>query len=64
MAEQRPHLIRACPLKDQEGCDWTQVTSWYMGSPLLTQAVPKAELEDAASAHLESHFGLVRKYFT
>lgn len=62
--ELRPHLKRYCPLREQEGCDWEQVTSWYVGSPLVTRAVPKAELDEAATLHIESHYGLVRKYFT
>lgn len=63
-AERRPHLKRFCPLREQEGCDWEQVTSWYIGSPLITQPVPKEQLEDEARLHLEAHYGLVRKYFT
>lgn len=62
--ERRPHLKRFCPLAKEKGCDWYQVTSWYVGSPLVTQAADPALLEDEARLHLESHYGLVRKYFT
>lgn len=64
VVERRPHLKRFCPLREQKGCDWEQVTSWYVESPLVTRPVPKEQLEDEAAAHIESHYGLVRKYFT
>lgn len=62
--ERRPHLKRACPLKDQKNCDWEQVTSWYVGGPNRTVAVPQARLTEEAELHLEAHYGLKREYYT
>lgn len=62
--ERREHLRRFCPLAAQTGCDWYQVTSWYVGSPFKTEAADKALLEDEAALHIESHYGLKRTYFT
>jgi hypothetical protein len=61
--EKRPHLVRHCPLKDREDCDWVQVTSWYVGGPHRTWTVPQDRLEAEAVKHMERHFGPKRTWF-
>lgn len=60
--ERRPHLIRVCPVP---GCDWMQVTSWFVGGPDVTEAVSDVVLRAQAEAHLISvHYPIPRTYFT
>jgi hypothetical protein len=47
--ERRPHLQRNCPVK---GCDWKQVTSWFVGGPHRIETVSMKTLELQATAHL------------
>jgi hypothetical protein len=62
--ERRPHLQRACPFREQAGCDWIQTTSWFMGGPDLTQAVDPLFLRAEAEAHfMNAHFRIPAQYF-
>jgi hypothetical protein len=49
--ERRPHLQRFCPIP---GCDWVQVTSWFVGGPDVTEPVPPMYLRLEAEEHLLS----------
>lgn len=64
--ERRPHLQRACPFRMQEGCEWVQTTSWFMGGPDVTEPVSGMVLQMEAEAHfLSAHRGKAPKmYFT
>lgn len=56
-AERRPHLRRPCPLRESHGCDWWQVTSWFVGSPEVTETISDTALRIEAEAHLmAAHF--------
>ena len=59
-AEKRPHRIRHCPVG---GCDWTQVTSWWL-TPTLHSAVDNATLEREATAHILTHAAPIRTIIT
>jgi len=50
--EMRPRFRRPCPLAEQEGCDWWQVTEWFVGGPDATMEALPAQLEAEAVAHL------------
>ena len=64
-AERRPHLRRPCPLHEEAGCDWWQVTSWFMGGPDTTQEVDPLFLRIEAEEHLTSvHYPVAKQYFT
>ncbi|AKJ71667.1 hypothetical protein SPI1_4 [Skermania phage SPI1] len=54
MTERRPRLIRACPVP---GCDWVQVTSWYIGGPGTVEDVAPAYLRIQAEDHMRGHAG-------
>lgn len=63
--ERRPHLRRPCPLQQQDGCDWWQVTSWFVGGPDTTAEVSEGYLRMEAEAHfLERHFYASPTIFT
>lgn len=63
--ERRTHLRRPCPLREQEGCDWWQTTSWFVGSPDVTEPVSPTYLRAEAEAHLmQRHFHLPPQIFT
>lgn len=61
--EKRPHLTRPCPLQGKHDCDWVQVTSWFVGGPFTTVAVPQDVLEREAIDHMQRHFGPKRTWF-
>lgn len=62
--ERRPHLRRPCPLQ-KDGCDWWQVTSWFVGGPDNTRAVDDMFLRMEAEAHLTSvHYTLPKTIVT
>jgi hypothetical protein len=50
--ERRPRYRRPCPLAEQEGCDWWQVTEWWVGGPELSLTVSQQYLMAEAEAHL------------
>ena len=56
----RPHRFRNCPVA---GCDWTQVTSWWL-TPALDTPVDPAVLERGAVAHLLTHAAPEETIFT
>lgn len=63
--ERRPHLRRPCPLREQEQCDWWQVTSWFVGGPDVTEPVSAMYLRAEAEAHLmQRHFHISPTIFT
>jgi hypothetical protein len=63
--ERRPHLTVPCPLREQEGCDWVQVISWFVGGPDTTEAVSPTFRRMEAEAHLmERHFHVSPQIFT
>lgn len=63
--ERKPHLIKYCPLARQAGCDWTIVTSWFVGGPDTTEAVSMLTQQFQTEAHLmEVHYPVARQYFT
>lgn len=63
--ERRPHLRRPCPLREQDGCDWWQVTSWFVGSPDTTEAVSPWRLRAEAEQHLLTvHYRVSPTIFT
>ena len=65
MTERRPHLMRPCPLREQDGCDWMQVTSWFVGGPDTTEEISETALRLEAELHFTSrHFVLPTSYFT
>lgn len=60
--ERRHHLRRACPVP---GCDWVQVTSWFVGGPDTTHAINDTYLRVEAEAHITSaHYHVPKQYFT
>lgn len=59
-AERRPHRLRQCPVK---GCDWVQVTSWWI-TPVLTQSVDPKTLERDALDHLLTHSAPLKTIIT
>lgn len=55
--ERRPKYQRPCPMREQDGCGWVQVTEWFVGGPDSTMVVPDRFLMAEAEAHLMSaHF--------
>lgn len=47
------------------GCDWWQVTAWFVGGPDRTDEVPEAFLRMEAEAHLlNAHYTPERTLFT
>lgn len=60
--ERRPHLQRPCPFHLQEGCDWVQTTSWFVGGPDVTEPINEMVLRIEAEAHfLSAHRGQAPK---
>lgn len=61
-AERRPRYRRPCPVP---GCDWWQVTAWYVGGPDHTEEVSEWHLRLEAEAHLlHAHYRPGVQYFT
>lgn len=48
----------------QLGCDWTQVTSEYVGGPEITEDRPRHVLFDEAAAHMQTHYGPAKTWIT
>lgn len=64
-AERRPRFWRRCPLAESHGCDWTQVTAWFVGGPDVTEEVSDFWLRAEAEQHLiYAHFTPERMIFT